>query len=140
MAGSSPVVTSTEQLPGAFMAVRADWMEPLLAFSGTARRAMTVIYEPVAPSASRRRIDSESIKLESDAMAKEDKGRRVSAQHRRHQVAVAEREQELVAGFVEFDFRPMTASDVPTAMILPLLTASASAYWPKPARGMTGPP
>ena len=84
--------------------VPADWMEPLLAFTGRARRAITVIYEPVAPSSSQRRIDSESIKLESDAMAKEDKGRRVSAQHRRHQVAVAEREQELVAGFVEFDF------------------------------------
>ncbi len=84
--------------------VTADWMEPLLAFSGAARRAVTVIYEPVAPSSSRRRIDSESIKLESDAAAKEDKGRRVTAQHRRNQVAVSEREQELVAGFVEFDF------------------------------------
>ena len=84
--------------------VHSDWMEPLLAFTGSARRAITVIYEPVAPSASKRRIDSESIKLESDAMAKEDKGRRVTAQHRRNQVSVAEREQELVAGFAEFDF------------------------------------
>jgi len=84
--------------------VRADWLEPLLAYSGTATRAITMIYEPVAPSASRRRIDRESIKLESDATAKEDKGRRVNAQHRRNQLAVAEREQELVAGFVEFDY------------------------------------
>jgi len=84
--------------------VRSDWLEPLLAFTGTSRRAFTMIYEPVAPSASRRRIDSESIKLESDAVTKQEKGRRVSAQHRRNQAAVAEREQELVAGFVEFDF------------------------------------
>ena len=84
--------------------VRSDWFEPLLANTGGTRRAFTIIYEPVAPSTSRRRIDSESIKLESDAVAKADKGRRVTAQHRRNQVAVAEREQELVAGFVEFDF------------------------------------
>jgi len=84
--------------------VPTDWLEPLLTFSGAARRAITVLYEPVAPSASKRRIDSESIKLESDAAAREDKGRRVSAQHRRNQLAVHEREQELVEGFVEFNF------------------------------------
>lgn len=94
--------------------VHADWLEPLLAYSGTATRAITMIYEPVAPSTSRRRIDRESIKLESDATAKEEKGRRVNAQHRRNQLAVAEREQELVAGYVEFDYLGLltvTASD-----------------------------
>lgn len=86
------------------LAVHADWLEPMLAYSGNTTRSVTMLYEPVAPSASRRRIDRDSIKLESDATAKEDKGRRVTAQHRRTQRAVSEREHELVAGFVEFDY------------------------------------
>jgi hypothetical protein len=84
--------------------VPADWLEPVLAFSGDARRTVTVLYEPVAPSASKRRIDRDSVKLESDAVAREEKGRRVTAQHRRNQSAISEREQELVAGYVEFDY------------------------------------
>ncbi|MEY2422059.1 MAG: hypothetical protein QOI95_2126 [Acidimicrobiaceae bacterium] len=78
-----------------------DWMEPVLAFAGAGSRAVTVIFEPVPPSVSQRRIDRDSIKLESDAAAREDKGRRVGAQHRRLQAAVAEREAELVAGYAE---------------------------------------
>jgi hypothetical protein len=78
-----------------------DWMEPVLAFAGSGSRSVTVIFEPVAPSASRRRIDRESIKLETDAAAREQKGRRVDGGHRRLQQAVAEREAELVAGYAE---------------------------------------
>jgi hypothetical protein len=78
-----------------------DWMEPVLAFGGTASRAVTVIFEPVAPSVSQRRVERDSIKLESDASSREDKGRRVNAHHRRLQAAVAEREAELVAGYAE---------------------------------------
>jgi hypothetical protein len=76
-------------------------MEPVLAFAGSGSRSVTVIFEPVAPSASRRRIDRESIKLETDAAAREQKGRRVDGGHRRLQQAVAEREAELVAGYAE---------------------------------------
>jgi hypothetical protein len=78
-----------------------DWMEPILAFASSGSRALTVVFEPVAPSVSRRRIDRESIKLETDAAAREEKGRRVDGGHRRLQQAVAEREAELVAGYAE---------------------------------------
>jgi hypothetical protein len=81
-----------------------DWMEPVLAFAGVGSRAITVIFEPVAPSVSQRRIDRDSVKLESDANVREDKGRRVGAHHRRLQASVAEREAELVAGFAELAY------------------------------------
>ena len=81
-----------------------DWLEPVLAFAGAGSRTITVIFEPVAPSASQRRVDRESIKLETDATAREDKGRRVGAQHRRLQQAVTEREAELVAGYAEIAY------------------------------------
>lgn len=77
-----------------------DWMEPILGF-GSGCRSITVIFEPVAPSASRRRIDRDSIKLDTDAVARAEKGRRVDASHRRLQAAVVEREAELLAGYAE---------------------------------------
>jgi hypothetical protein len=78
-----------------------DWMEPVLAFVGTGSRTLTVLFEPVAPSASRRRVDRDSIKLDTDATSRAERGRRVDAGHRRLQAAVAEREAELVAGYAE---------------------------------------
>jgi hypothetical protein len=81
-----------------------DWMEPVLAFVGTGSRTLTVLFEPVAPSASRRRIDRESIKLDTDATSRAERGRRVDAGHRRLQAAVAEREAELVAGYAEVTY------------------------------------
>jgi hypothetical protein len=78
-----------------------DWMEPVLAFVGTGSRTLTVLFEPVAPSASRRRVDRDSIKLDTDATSRAEHGRRVDAGHRRLQAAVAEREAELVAGYAE---------------------------------------
>lgn len=81
-----------------------DWMEPLLAFAGSGSRTLTVLFEPVAPSASRRRIDRDSIKLDTDATTRAEKGRRVDAGHRRLQAAVAEREAELIAGYAEVTY------------------------------------
>ena len=78
-----------------------DWMEPILAFVGSGSRTLTVLFEPVAPSASRRRVDRDSIKLDTDASTRAERGRRVDAGHRRLQAAVAEREAELVAGYAE---------------------------------------
>ena len=78
-----------------------DWMEPVLAFSGCASRALTVVFEPIPPSASRRRVDRDSIKLDTDATTRAERGRRVDAGHRRLQTAVVEREAELVAGYAE---------------------------------------
>jgi hypothetical protein len=81
-----------------------DWMEPILAFVGTGSRALTVLFEPVAPSTSRRRVDRDSIKLDTDATSRHEHGRRVDAGHRRLQTAVAEREAELVAGYAEVTY------------------------------------
>lgn len=81
-----------------------DWMAPVLAFAGTGSRALTVLFEPVAPSVSRRRVDRDSIKLDTDATARTDKGRRVGAGHRRLQAAVVEREAELIAGYAEVTY------------------------------------
>ena len=81
-----------------------DWMEPVLAFVGTGSRTLTVLFEPVAPSASRRRVDRDSIKLDTDATTRSERGRRVDAGHRRLQAAVAEREAELVAGYAEVTY------------------------------------
>jgi hypothetical protein len=81
-----------------------DWMEPVLAFAGSGSRALTVLFEPVAPSASRRRVDRDSIKLDTDATSRAERGRRVDAGHRRLQAAVAEREAELVAGYAEVGY------------------------------------
>jgi hypothetical protein len=81
-----------------------DWMEPVLAFDGSASRALTVIFEPIPPSASRRRVDRDSIKLDTDATTRAERGRRVDAGHRRLQAAVAEREAELVAGYADVTY------------------------------------
>lgn len=94
-----------------------DWMEPVLAFAGSASRTLTVVFEPVAPSASRRRVDRDSIKLDTDATSRAERGRRVDAGHRRLQSAVAEREAELVAGYAEVAYAGLvtvTADDAIT--------------------------
>ncbi len=76
------------------------WLEPFLAGNGITR-TLTVFFRPVAPHQSRRRIERDLVKLESDAQTKEDKGRRVDARHRRATQALLDREDELVAGYAE---------------------------------------
>lgn len=78
----------------------AAWMEPFLS-AGSMTRAVTVVLMPVSARQSRRRIERDLVKLESDATAKEDKGRRVDARHRRTTRALLEREDEIVAGYPE---------------------------------------
>lgn len=100
------------------------WLEPLLSWDGaidattTVRRELTVVMEPVAPSVSRRRVDREAIKLESDAVVREEKGRRVDAHHRRAQQAVAEREQELVGGHAELAYAGLLRISAPSLSVL----------------------
>ncbi len=77
-----------------------SWMEPFLAGGGITR-TMTVVLVPVSTHQSRRRIERDLVKLESDASAKEDKGRRIDARHRRATQALLDREEELVAGYPE---------------------------------------
>jgi hypothetical protein len=85
------------------LAVPPGWLEPFLA-SGGMTRAVTVVFRPVPPHQSRRRIERDLVKLESDAATKEDKGRRVDARHRRATQALLEREEELVAGHAEMAY------------------------------------
>jgi len=84
-------------------AMPPPWLEPFLSTSGVAR-AMTVAFVPVAAHRSRRRIERDLVKLESDATAKHEKGRRVDARHERATQALLDREVELVAGYAEMAY------------------------------------
>jgi hypothetical protein len=81
------------------LAVPPCWLEPFIAADVT--RAMTVVLMPVAAHTSRRRIERDLVKLESDAATKESQGRRVDARHHRATDTLLEREQELIAGYPE---------------------------------------
>jgi len=83
--------------------VGPTWLEDLLLYSG-AVRTVAVCYEPVAPRRSAQTIGRHAAKLESDAEHRRRTGFRVGAHHRRASRAVEEREEELVAGFVEFEY------------------------------------
>jgi hypothetical protein len=85
------------------LAVPPGWLEPFLAGGGMTR-AVTVVFRPVAPHQSRRRIERDLVKLESDAATKQEKGRRVDARHRRATQALLEREEELVGGHAEMAY------------------------------------
>lgn len=85
------------------LAVPPSWLEPFLAGGGVTR-AMTVTLAPVPTHQSRRRIERDLVKLESDAVTKEQKGRRVDARHRRATQSLLDREQELVAGYAEVGY------------------------------------
>jgi hypothetical protein len=80
-----------------------SWLEPFLG-AADGVRAMTVVFSPVSPYQSRRRIERDLVKLESDAAMKEEKGRRVDARHRRATQSLLTREEELVAGFAEMGY------------------------------------
>lgn len=88
--------------------VAPAWLEPFLAGSGVTR-TMTVVFCPVSAYQSRRRIERDLVKLESDAATKEDKGRRVDARHRRATQSLLDREQELVAGFAEMGYAALVS-------------------------------
>lgn len=98
------------------LAVPPSWLEPFLSGGGITR-TMTVIIVPVPTHQSRRRIERDLVKLESDATTKEDKGRRVDARHRRATQALLDREEELVAGYPEMAYAglvTLTAADLDT--------------------------
>ena len=83
--------------------VGPSWFEALVLHAGGVR-TIALMYEPVAPSKSRRRIDRDSTRLAADEAQRERTGFRIGAAHRRAQAAVHEREAELVAGYAELDF------------------------------------
>ncbi len=85
------------------LAVPPAWLEPFLSGGGITR-SMTVYFQPVSTHQSRRRIERDLVKLESDAVTKEEKGRRIDARHRRATQALLDREEELVAGYPEMGY------------------------------------
>lgn len=92
------VVAAWPRLP-----VSPSWLEPFLGGAGVTR-TVTVVFCPVSAHQSRRRIERDLVKLDSDATTREDKGRRVDARHRRATQSLLERESELVAGFTEMGY------------------------------------
>jgi hypothetical protein len=85
------------------LAVPPAWLEPFLSGGGVTR-SMTVYFQPVSTHQSRRQIERDLVKLESDAVTKEEKGRRIDARHRRATQALLDREEELVAGYPEMGY------------------------------------
>ncbi len=112
--------------------VPANWMEPLLFHAGGIR-TIAVHYEPVAPSRSQRRVDRESVKLASDEEQRSRAGFRIGARHRRAHDEVLDREDELVAGYAEFEFVGFV---IVTAATLDELRASCAEY--EQVGGQTG--
>lgn len=117
-ASSGPMVLDTDwrhvRVDGAYhrtyhvacwprLAVPPAWLEPFLAAGGISR-TMTVTLAPVPAHQSRRRIERDLVKLESDAATKEQKGRRIDARHRRATQSLLDREEELVAGYAEIGY------------------------------------
>jgi type VII ESX secretion system EccE translocon-like protein len=80
--------------------VSASWLDALLS-ARAAARTVVLYFEPVPPSASRRRIDRDATRLATDAEQRANRGFRVGARHHRSRAAVDEREAELVAGYAE---------------------------------------
>lgn len=85
------------------LAVPPSWLEPFLSAGGITR-TMTVVLSPVPAHQSRRQIERDLVKLESDADTKAQKGRRIDARHRRATQSLLDREEELVAGYAEIGY------------------------------------
>lgn len=83
--------------------VVGGWLDPFLHAASTAR-TFTVVAAPVTRHQARRRIERDLVKLESDAMHRHERGRRVDARHHRVTDALLGRERELVDGHAEYRF------------------------------------
>jgi hypothetical protein len=83
--------------------VPSDWMGSLL-LANNGVRTIAMHYEPVSMRNSQRAVDRESTKIAADVQTREKHGFRVNANYDRAQKAVLDREQEIVAGFTEFEY------------------------------------
>ena len=99
-------------------AQHAGWLEPLLATddhqTGGAHRALTVIIEPVPDEKAFRQVAHADIRLGSDAMARQEGGRRVGARDKHKHHAVLEREQDLVSGAAGVAYAGLVTLSAPT--------------------------
>ncbi|MDP9332017.1 MAG: hypothetical protein M3Q30_01710 [Actinomycetota bacterium] len=78
--------------------VPAAWMDPLL-LGMQGNRTVTVVFEPIAPSAAAHEVDSAVVALEATEANKEKNRTRIRAAERRRRAEVEQREEELVAGY-----------------------------------------
>jgi hypothetical protein len=83
--------------------VPAAWMGDLL-LALPAGRTLCVVLEPVSPRASRRAVERQAAKLDSDEEQRRRHGFRISAEHDATRDALTAREHEMVAGHSEFDY------------------------------------
>lgn len=79
--------------------VPADWLSGFLA--GIESAVVTVIYRPLDPARSHRRIDSQLVKLQAHRARKQDRGRRVTEVDERTELAVHDLEADLASGHAE---------------------------------------
>lgn len=75
---------------------------------------MTVLYRPVDPERSRRRVDGQLVKLSAHRARKEDKARRVTETDRRTEQAAHDLEAELAAGYAEMLYLGLVCVSAPT--------------------------
>lgn len=85
------------------LAMPAGWLGPLLGWAGCVR-SLSVVMEPVSPRRSAQEVRRAATKLDSDSAHRSAQGFRVGAGLRRTAEAVAEREEELVAGYREMTY------------------------------------
>jgi hypothetical protein len=90
-----------------------DWLAGVV-LHPSGIRTLTVVYEPVAPSRSRRAIDRDATRLASDEDQRARRGFRIRAQHRRAEHEVFAREAELVAGYPELTYAGFFTITAPT--------------------------
>ena len=93
--------------------VPAAWMSDLL-LASPAVRSVCVFAEPVPTHRSQQAITRAAAKLDADADQRARTGFRVGAVHRRAMQAVTDREEELVAGYPEFDYCGVVVVTAPT--------------------------
>jgi hypothetical protein len=91
----------------------ASWLAPLLLHPAITR-TVTVAYQPIAPTVSRRAVQRQASKIDADAQQRADKGFRIGADHRWAARAVAEREEELASGHVELAYTGILTVTAPT--------------------------
>jgi hypothetical protein len=96
------------------LAVPPAWLEPFLSGGGITR-TMTVYFQPVPTHRSRRRIERDLVKLDSDATTREQHGRRIDARHRRATQALLDREDEVVAGYPEMGYAGLVTVSASTS-------------------------
>jgi len=84
-------------------ALPPHWLADLLLVL-PAPRLFSLVFEPVPPRASRRAIDREAARLDSDEEQRRRAGFRVGAEHDAARNALSSREAEFAAGFPEVDY------------------------------------